>query len=66
MPGELSAYVYSRENENDVQIAKVLTEEARRVASKSPSCRRCCGASSEFRRRRLVHARLVIEPTTAR
>jgi hypothetical protein len=32
--GQSLAYVYSRENENDARIAKVLTEdEARRIAS---------------------------------
>ena len=32
--GQSLAYVYSRENPNDAQIAKVLTEdEARRIAS---------------------------------
>ena len=44
--GQALAYVYARETKADADIAKVLTlEEARRVASKSPSYRRCCHAN---------------------
>jgi len=37
--GQSLAYVYSRENANDAQMAKVLTEdEARRSSATSPNC----------------------------
>jgi hypothetical protein len=46
--GQSLAYVYSRENENDARIAKVLTEdEARRIASNIAKLPDLCAQSRE-------------------
>ena len=62
--GQSLAYFYARENDHDANTAGVLTiDEARRMASTSPSCRSCwAGTRRRLRPGALIFVRSLMNP----